>query len=305
MPGLEFLRSRRAPLGVRGLMAHLPGFLRAVVCLCTILGVGLLLSLRQAEARLGEMMLGFGEELSAWQGLKPGSAPRRLFMNGAELGLLTLTTQLSVHDALELFDQECARRGGLQLPQALSSLQQLKLPLRGVLRRETTSVGTLACFDSGGPLELTDLNDRVRRFREAGNLQEVGQLRYVSARREGDKTHLLVFWTEGETALLRMFPKAGDAPGRDPSFPRPERLRRLLSASEAGAPYGLAVYRDEAGRSLSDLQTVYGRALRASGWTIEPADESTLIARRAGRTVLLRIAVSATGETVATVAELG
>lgn len=305
MLGLEFLRSRRATFRARALPRHLWGALRALTCLCAIVGVTLFMSLRQAEARLGEMMASFGEELSGWKGLKAGSAPRQLFLNGAELGLRTLTTQLSVHDALELFARECTRRGGLRLPRALSPLRPLALPLNGVLRRETIDVGTLACFDSGGPLEVTELAERLQRFREQGDLHQLGKLRYVSARRDGDKTYLLVLWTEGGTALLKMFPKTGDAPGRDPSFPRPDRLRRLLGVSEAGTPYGLTIYRDEGRRKPDELRAIYETSLVAAGWTIESVATGSLTARRAGRIVLLRVGTGTTGDSVATIAELG
>lgn len=305
MLGLESLRSRCATFRARRFAGCLGGCLRALTCLCAVVGIALFMSVRHAEARLGEMLAGFGEELSGWRGLKAGSAPRRLFLNGAELGLRTLTTDLSVHDALELFDHECSLRGGLRLPRALSPLRPLALPLSGVLRRETPSVGTLACFDSGGPLELGELAERLQRFREQGDLQQLGNLRYVSARRDGDKTYLLVLWTERGTALLNMFPKTGDAPGRDPIFPRPDRLRRLLGVSEADAPYGLTVYRDEAGRTPDQLQASYERSLAAGGWTSESVAAGALTARKEGRIVLLTINRGAAGESVVTVAELG
>jgi hypothetical protein len=305
MLGLESLPSRRATFSPRRFAGYLWCSLRALTCLCAVAGIALFMSVRHAEARLGEMLAGFGEELSGWSGLKASSAPRRLFLNGAELGLRTLTTQLSVHDALELFDHECSLRGGLRLPRALSPLRPLALPLNGVLRRETGGTGTLACFDSGGPLEIGELHERLQRFREQGDLQHLGKLRYVSARREGDKTYLLVLWTERGTALLKMFPKTGDAPGRDPSFPRPDHLRRVLGVAEASAPNGLTVYRDEASRTPYELQVSYGRSLVAGGWTIKSVTAGVLTARREGRTVLLTVTTGTSGESVATVAELG
>lgn len=280
------------------------GVLRAVACMAALVAAALWLPLRSAEARLGEALRGFGAELVAWQEARWHSAPRRLAVNGLELGLVTASMPGSVPEALDRFHAVCRARGGLAVPEALRG--HLPLGLDGTFRSDSDEEGVLACLDTGEPLELAELSGRLDRFAETGDLSAFGELRFVVARRQGDATAVLVLWTEGPAPLLEMFPEAGDAPGRDPEgVPRPEGARRVLSAVEQGMPCSLTVYETSA-LAPAELLAWYGATLKSGGWRISPgSDGHALAAARGTRSLVLRVAPGeGPGSAVVTVAEL-
>jgi hypothetical protein len=274
--------------------------------LLVILTVLLAGCVRSAHAHLGEALLTFGDKLTKLQGLKPNSAPRQLSINGLALGVLTLSTELEVPEALDRFQDLCRRRGGLQVPRSLATrLGSASSVFDGTFRRDATGEGVLACIDSGNPLALDQLVERLTKFRDTGDLAALGDLRYVLARRTGTTTTLLVFWTEGSAPLLNLFPPSGDAPGRDPEgLPRPDGSRRILRATEHDTPYSVTLYKTPE-RSTASLVDWYRRALEARGWQVASAGAGNLLrAQRANRTVLLSCSMAADGAVIATVAEL-
>jgi hypothetical protein len=298
MPGVVLAPSSRSA-GQR-----LLALTRAGVCSCIILAALLASCARSAHARLGEVLLTFGDKLTQLQDMRPNSAPRQLSVNGLSLGVLTLSTELPVSDALGRFQDLCRRRGGLQVPRSLTTrLGSAARVFDGTFRQDATTEGVLACIDSGRPLALDELVERLARFRDTGDLSALGDLRYVLARRSGSTTTLLVFWTEGSAPLLKLFPPRGDAPGRDPEgLPRPASSRRILAAAEHGAPYHLTLYKTTE-RSRESLLTWYRSGLEARGWQVVPAGH-LLRAQRANRTVLVSGSPSADGSVIATVVEL-
>ncbi|MEO7038057.1 MAG: hypothetical protein ABI548_29080 [Polyangiaceae bacterium] len=187
----------------------------------------------------------------------------------------------------------CQRHGGLAGADQVLSTRRSSLDhaatswLRGAFREESATGGFVACLDTGGALGPAELARRIHAFARTGELGDLGELRYVLARREGDSTTALVLWTEGEFPLLRMFPDHGDAPGIDPlGIPRPGHAERLLSAAERDAPYSLTLYRvsSEPAAALGD----YLEELKRAGWSVRPGRKAnTAVAQRAGRTVLI------------------
>lgn len=285
---------------------RLAAFARAAVCLLVVLVVLVASCLRSAHARLGEALLGFGDQLVKLQDLKANSAPRQLNINGLSMGVLTLSTKLDVAAALDRFQMQCRQRGGLQVPPALANkLGPARTPFDATFRQEGSSEGVLACIDSGHPLSLDELTERLAALRDSGDLAALGELRYVFARRSGGTTTLLVFWTDGSAPLLKMFPPTGDAPGRDPDdVPRPEGGRRVLSATEHGAPYHLTLYK-AGGQSTEALLNWYRRALDVRGWqTASGGSATSLRAQRQGRNVVVACSPAKDGGAVATIAEL-
>jgi len=273
--------------------------LRSAVAFSTIALLGFALCLRSAEARVGEALLGFGDELSRWSAARPQSAPRAMTINGLELRLMTLTTQLSVAGALDHVQQTC--RGGLLAPALAGKLEASVLD--GVFRQGTERQGVLACLDTGGALEVAELAERLSSVQESGNLNDLGKLRYVLARRSGAVTTLLVLWTEGDARLFDLFPKVGDAPGHElRDWPRPPGVRRLLSAAEHGQPYGMTLH-DAGPESARALEAWYEAALTKAGWGVTRT-QGGLRARRGERSVLLQVQTSSSGKTVITSAEL-
>lgn len=279
---------------------------RAMLCLLVIVVMVVAGCLRSAHAQLGETLLTFGDQLVKWQGMKANSGPRRLYVNGLGLGLITLSSELDVAHALDRFQELCRKRGGLAVPSALAErLGKDTHVFDGSFRQESATQGVLACLDSGQPLALSDLTERLTRLRDTGDLAALGDLRYVLARRSGATTTLLVFWTEGSAPLFQLFPKTGDAPGRDPNdVPRPPSSQRILSAAEQGAPYGLTMYRTPS-QTPDQLRQWYRRELKGSGWDVrEDSSVSTLHAQRPGRSLFLVFSGAKTAGAIATVAEL-
>ena len=290
----------------RSVRARLAAFARASICLLVILVVLLASCLRSAHARLGEALLGFGDQLVKLQDLRANSAPRQLNINGLSLGVLTLSTDLAVPAALDRFQSLCRQRGGLQVPPALAArLGPARSAFDATFRQEGQGEGVLACIDSGYPLSVEQLTERLAAMHDTGDLAALGELRYVFARRSGTTTTLLVFWTDGSAPLLKLFPPTGDAPGRDPqNVPRPEVSRRILSATEHGALYHLTLYKagDQSPKALANW---YRGALEAGGWHVAPGGApASLRAQRLGRNILVACSPAKDGGAVATVAEL-
>lgn len=276
-------------------------FARAAFTLAMLILAGITVSWRSAEARLGEVLLGFGDELMHWQGGRAQSMPRSLSINGLELKVVTLSTQLGVRETLDHFDGLCRRRSGVKLPASAALVSATTVG--GVFRQDTDRQGVLACLDTERPLELGELSARLARLGTEGDLKALGELRYFLARRSGDRTTLLAFWTEGAAPLRSLFPKIGDAPGRDPeALPRFPGARRTLSARENGQPYSLTLY--EAREHSGSLVAWYDEHLSTSGWRVERGNES-LTARQGARTIIVRVLEARIGRTVVSVAELG
>jgi hypothetical protein len=159
---------------------------------------------------------------------------------------------------------------------------------------------------------VSELTERLQAFAKSGDLNAVGELRYVLARRVEGKTTVLMLWTEGSTSLLSMFPTTGDARGQDPpGVARAPGTRRLLSAQETDEPYSLAVYAATGGETAR-LVGFYENSLRAQGWVVQTTATkmdgravTVITARRSGNTVVLRIGRDSQGKLVVSVATLG
>jgi hypothetical protein len=296
------------------------GLLRVALLVAAVQFIGLALWLRSAHARAGEALLSVGAELMKLDGSRPGGPARTLFLNGSRIHLRTATTDRSVQTVLDGFHSLCRRRSGVETP--IAALDRLRgnsakpgaaLPaLDGVLRTQTDTEGALACIDTGARLSVSELTERLQVFAKTGDLNAVGELRYVLARRVDGKTAVLMLWTEGSTPLLSMFPTTGDAPGQDPpGIARAPGTRRLVSAWESDEPYSLAVYAATAGETAA-LVGFYENSLRAQGWIVQMTATKTdgravtvITARRSGSTVVLRIGRDSHGKLVVTVATLG
>ncbi len=270
------------------------GALRVALTLAALLALASLRSAHAAEEEVGARLSRFGEALSELEGLHPHSAPRRLVMNGMELGVLGMSTELELDEALERLESTCGR-GGLDVPGALlhepgnapggGALGRLS---RGVLRQRSGDRGVLACLDTGERLARTTLAERLGRLAKTGDLGAVGALRFAFLSRTGRTTTVLFIWSTGSLPILAAFPKTGDAPGRDlDGIPRPEGSRRLLSAAEAGSPYALGLYEDAAA-SPNPLAT-YAALLGARGFTVTRVSGERLWARLGTRELVVRV----------------
>jgi hypothetical protein len=290
-------------------MKRVCALLRVFGLALVILSLAGVVAARRAEAHFTEVLRGFGEQLGALQGLSLSSTPRKLFVNGLELRVVTATTTLPVFDALNRFQSLCHSVGQVDVPATVKQKLEAAngsgfLSSAGVLRQEAKNEGFLGCLDTGERLDGETLLARLTEFGKTGDLQSLGQLRYTLARRHGNQTTLLMFWTEGSTQLHGMFPRTGDAPGRDlADVPRPEHSRRLLSASELGQPYGLVFYRVE-GR-LEAVAAAYRDVLRRQGWVVQEPLKREITARKGGRTLAVRVSEKRAGQVVVGLSELG
>ena len=217
--------------------------------------------LRSAHADVAQFFAGRGAEAMRYPGAPP-EAVRVLQLNGVHVSFRTQTIAASLGDVLRHYESLCNVRGAGLIE---------RLSMQSVRGKD---VGHVACLDMGdAPRSLSSLVDRFVRFSEAGDLAELGGLRYVRARRvtdmSGEYTFVLTVWADSAFELFRILPIDGaDAGGGDiVAVPRPRRSQRLLSASELGSPSGFVVYRVPH-QSAAALHSFYRNELSANGWTI-------------------------------------
>lgn len=285
--------------------------------MCRVLGLALLAlgllagaGLHRAEAKLSESLRGFAGELAKLQGLSAHSEPHTLSVNGVELKIVTATTKLDVKTALDRIQGLCRTVPQSNLPVALrrnlESFDKLDVPAPiGVIREQSDADGILACIDAGQWIDNESFLARLAQFSRTGDLKTIGQLRYTMARRHAGVTTLLFLWTEGSMVFSELFPKAGDAPGRDPvGLPRPAGSRRVLSAFQEGMPYGVALYQVE-GSTLDGATAAYKGQLERDSWAVQIDRGNVLVARKEGSVMTVRIDEKHPGRVVLSISVLG
>ena len=264
---------------------RLRGTLRAAAFLATANLAFSALMLPQARAAAEEAAKQSGLELLKQIGPALVGEPEVALLNGQRMSLASKLTPLSVSQVIERFSQHCRENsGGLAgeieaLPRGTAALQQLPEALRDPSRwlsSETIAqdgkVGQIACVarkNSGGG--LSGLVERVLAFTESGDLAELGDARYVVARRDdaSGQTHVLAMWTEGKFNIPEMFASSGDAPGTDSrDVPRPPDARRVLSAEMAHRSYALRMYDTQL--SHAEVLAYYEQQLEPRGFIVHP-----------------------------------
>lgn len=253
-----------------------------VLAVFLVLSGGLLL--RNAEGQVRERLRGLGAELFEWSALAPDSGIRTLTVNGLSLRLLTLSSDRGVQAALDEVGSVGCEGAGIRI----GSANDVRIVFDGILRHESEREGMLACLDTGGPLDPSQLRLRLAGALKSGDLGDLGQLRFAFARHQQGRTSTLVLFTEGPAELGKAFPRRGDAPGADlPGVPRAPELRRRLSAGESSASPGLTLYSGPG--EPAALVAWYARALTEGSWIVTPnPDSARLRATRDGRHLFLR-----------------
>ena len=283
------------------------GFIRACLVGLIVVTAAVGGAIHNAQARVGESLIAFGDQLSAWTSGKLDSKVGHLTVNGVLIHRVTASTPLGVDDALTRLGHVCTERGGIERTEELlapSRSSEGRNPLGGTVRHVTEHEGVLACIDTERPLSVVELSHRLQQFVKSGDLATVGQLRYVLARREGNVTSLLVLWTDGSVPLLKMFPQSGDAPGQDvPCVPRPEGSSRLLSAMDQGSLYAITVYRSHR-TSPRQIRDFYTKTLTPEGWFVTEIEAGSVLARRGSRAVLIHAANISSGNTTTSIVDL-
>src|SRR6478609_4198870 len=260
---------------------RLRGTLRVVAFLgCANLAFSAVM-LPQARAAAEEAAKRSGLELLEQIGPTLVGPPEVALINGQRMSLASKLTPLSVEQVIERFGEHCREHSaGLAneiaaLPQGAAALQKLPEDLRDPSRwlssqavTDDHKAGQIACIarkDSGGGLK--GLVDRVLAFTDTGDLSEIGDARYVVARRDeaSGQTHVLAMWTEGKFNIPEMFASVGDAPGTDSrDVPRPPEARRVLSAEMANRSYSIRMY--DTKRSNAEVLTYYEQQLTPQGF---------------------------------------
>jgi hypothetical protein len=199
------------------------------------------------------------------------------------MSLGSKSTPLGVDEVLSRFEQYCHdNSAGLSdelhaMPASVAALNKLPEGLRDpsawLTGRQTAADGNsgqVACVarkDSGGGLQ--GLMDRILAFTDSGDLAELGDARYVVARRDekAGNTLVLAMWTEGSFNIPAMFPDSGDAPGSDSRHvPRPPAARRVLTAEISDHPYALRMY--DTKQTHAEVLKYYEQQLQPRGFTM-------------------------------------
>jgi hypothetical protein len=264
-------------------------YFAVVLAVCGVLAAG------RARAAAGDAVLALGGEL-AGMGDRLGPA-NRVRLNGELVNVASAMVDEAPGVVLDRFEGECrAHAGGMaeelaRIPEA--SRAALPTELRGsaglgIVRKDDGDRGAIACLARDGDEGTAGTLRGLREMIASGDLSKLGKLRYVVAERArgATKTHVVGVWTDGPLRFRAFVPKDGgdgDAPGSDaPDAPRPDRARRLLTASLEGVPYSLRIY--DAPSAAGEVLAGYDRDAPGRGWQALPAVARELEAKgRAGR----------------------
>jgi hypothetical protein len=139
------------------------------------------------------------------------------------------------------------------------------------VRAGDKEAGSVVCFVKG-PKTKTTTTEAFESFMSTGDLGAFGELRFAYASKApSGNTLVLTVWTDSAFNLRDMISSDGqDCPGEDfAEVPRLPGATRVMSASAAGMPYGINVYKtaDAPSRALE----FFDREMKAAGWfTYDP-----------------------------------
>lgn len=239
---------------------------------------------------IGRTMLDMPEQ---WFSAKP----RTIVVNGARVQILSGRSELSMAALLDHVQGRCREHdGGLSLlaQKARRALPKEKLgTLDGVLRAENAKEGVVACLQLGrAPMTSEQLVERLERFSNTLDLQELGGVRMVRVSPREYGSFFVIAMTEGNVSLRTMFPESGDAPGLDFSLmPRPPRATRLLSAWQVDGEPAINAYRVQG--AADDVWAGQLSTLAEHGWELldpqqaQAGEQYASLFWRAGKTALV------------------
>lgn len=284
---------------MRNLLQYAPNTIR-VVALALVVGNAVIAVTIKATADTSrEGLRSLGRSMLRYSDGRTMANARTLSLNGMNVRFATGSTPDSVRQVMDFYASKCREIDGQMSAQVRARIPAgptagtLPTDLREtvdvneavtMLRFVTDTEGMLVCFDAGRErVDYVEFINRVRQAVERGDVTGAADFRYIYASRLGRNdrtTHVAGFWTERSPINVeRMFPTAGDAPGREvPSLPRPQGMRRTLSAFERGTPYSYSVF---TGRTPAEqLENQLRRDLVAQGWSYVPYNGQA--ARRVG-----------------------
>lgn len=264
----------------RGRRERALGIARVFLLCCAAFSVLALLTYREAEARMGEMLLGFGDQIARWEGVRTRPGVRTLHVNGAQIQVATVFFEEPLKGVLDRFEAHCDGLGGLEMGAPHGTIPT------PTLRYQSDERGLVSCLDMDGRQSLSSLGEKLENFVKSTNVNDVGGLRYAYARQGAKGTSVLLFWTDRELNLKKMFPTEGNAPGVDPrDVPIPTGYRRTISTSEQGEPYSVNVYAlpSERAAPLQSHQLRFRDQAARDGWAVSNLGSLSIILRKDGR----------------------
>lgn len=225
-----------------------------VALVAGVLSVALILLRQPMEADASQTMMSLGAGL-----VSDATAPdaRSFRLNGAHLFLQTETRSEPLPTLLDEFEKDCTGETTGDAPPAVA--------FRGGDDRR----GFVACALAGLDLQRPEALVAAARAYLAGggDLGALGGLRFAYAEHRAGRSHVARFHAKDLT-VGKTFPRSGDAP-TDQEMPlsRPPGARRLLTASEEGKSYQVAVFTT---KKLTPAQSAgqHRAELLASGFTV-------------------------------------
>ncbi len=259
------------------------GTLRVFGFFAVVSGLSCVLLLNTARAEAEKRTRALGEKLLGQLGPLVLDEPTPFLFNGQQVYFASSLTPLAPQQVLARFEIYCHENSsGLaqvvgKLPSRIRG-QKVPEELRDPATwftvpsdKNDANYAQITCFARSEQTTLARFTERVKRFAESGDVSEIGDMRYIVARRATPKTtHVLAMWTEGSFKLGEMIADQGDAPGSDsPVVPRPPGSVRLLSAEFRGQPYAARIYETKA--EPGAVLAFYDRQMSARGFEAEAA----------------------------------
>ena len=254
---------------------RLAPFVRVSMFVATLVALGSVYAIHRVEGQVGEQLVSMGEMLMQYDDAAYQDQTRVLRLNGQPLRFSSGNTDRPLSEVLDYFETVCASRDGGVLAHVESLREDHPSLESPVYRYDLAHEGVVACLDMGSEdVGMNTIRQRVLRFNETQDLNDLGDIRYVYASQseEGATTHFLAFWTDGSFRMDQVLPADGDAGGEDiPDVDRPPGSRRTLSASEVGNP-DLAVQYAGSPMTTWELEHFYQEALPTAGWRVLPSE---------------------------------
>jgi hypothetical protein len=249
---------------------------RVIVFTVAVLAVVLALHVRSVRASAAEQAVVLGKELAQFGDLMSGA--HRVQINGENIYVSTALSTQSVQSVLDRFQRYCDARNGsvpqdfaTQAPEKADELRQALgddwLDHWGVVRDGDDTEGTVMCIAQRDQAGVAGIVRKLQSFMKSWDLGDVGDFRYVYAKRvDGGRTHVITSLTDGPFHLRNILGQdGGDAPGDDPpATPRPPQSRRILSSVVDGLPYGVQMFATN--KPVEDVLSFYDHELPARGW---------------------------------------
>lgn len=273
---------------------------RMTIFVAILLGGGSWLAYARTSAQLGGDLLAAGDGLLRFADPAREEGPRVFRVNGETIHATTGSSERGVAEMLDWYEGMCLERdaGLTEQVRAIAEANpndhrsERVLRFSPVIRREVgAEAGVVACLDLGedrrSPPEILQA---AQRFRETRDLHELGDVRYLYARRTASgRTQFISVWTEGAFNVDNALPSEGDAPGEDlATVPRAPGSRRVLSAYEEGRDERYYRY-DGSTMTAWELEAFFTRELGANGWDVvadldgEGSEHASVLAMRDGR----------------------